>query len=485
MAVCPTYRETAREEYVARGRLNLIQQQVNPLPAPFITKPAAGESSAAGQHNRGCVPPYRLQVDASDLREPLFSCLACLACESACPAGIPITTIISAARADFVRRHGMPAIKRVAIQGVLAHSPLLVFGARLASFGQRLLFQNLSRGSADGTGHQRPRWRLPLIARRVLPRAARVPLAVRLRHLPGPEGPHRRVAFFPGCLLSVAYTDVGIALHNLLAKRGVAMITPSGWVCCGLPAQVHGAWATARRQVLHNLQIMEDLLEAGVERILTACASCGSQLAHHAAALFVNEPAVRGRLARVAERIQDATAYLIDALDFQPGPFPVGGSMTVTYHDPCHLVRGLAVHRQPRELLRRLPGIHLVEMKEADRCCGGAGIYFLEHPDLSSAIRRRKLQAIAETGADLVATACPACIMQLEDGLVEAGMKAEAVHILQLLDDSEHPPAEQRRYRSRPAATFPGTVRSASLDEKVAAATGAGHASSTNLPFRV
>lgn len=499
MAVCPTYAETAREDYVARGRLNLIQQQVKPLPVPFLAEdpehvkepykpPAAGEPGNGGSNGADDVAeqaqPRNLAINARDIREPLFSCLGCLACETACPSGVPVTAIVSAARADFVGRYGMSAVKRMAIQGVLAHPAFLAWGARLASFGQGLFFQNLSRQLPDGAGHQRPRCRLPLVSRRVFPRAARVPLATRLRHLPGPEGPHRRVAFFPGCLLSVAYTDVGVALHNLLAKRGVAMITPAEWVCCGLPAQVHGAWATARQQVLHNLKIMEALLDAGVERVLTACASCGSQLAHHAAALFAGEPAVQGRLQRAAEHVQDATAYLVDVLDFQPGPFVVAGSMIVTYHDPCHLVRGLGVREQPRELLRRLPGIHPVEMKEADRCCGGAGIYFLEHPDLSATIRHHKLQAIAQTRAQLVATACPACMMQLEDGLVEEEMGAETVHILQLLDDSEHPPAEQRRYRSRTAACSPGTTQSSSPGERVAAA-GTGNASPANLPFRL
>lgn len=487
MAVCPTYGATGQEQFVARGRLNLIQQQFHPLPVVEAARAApaaatAGEDACspagqvAGNHPPRKVahgvdrPPTarRLEIGRKQFKEVIFSCLSCLACETACPPGVPITRLITAARADYVSRYGIPLIKRVAIQGALAHPFLLREGAHLASWVQGALFRDRSPGVPDGMGVQQPRCSLPLVGRRVFPRAARYSLYRRLEQIPRPPKARRRVAFFPGCMISAAYTDVGVALASMLARRGVEMIAPRQWQCCGMPAQVHGAWATARRQVLKNLEIMESVLDQGAEAILTACASCGSQLSHHMLELFEVSAAGRTtggqdeqhhtaaadrsiitRLRRVAGRVMDATVYLADVLHYEPGPFALARPVTVTYHDPCHLARGQGVRQEPRQLLERVPGARFVEMEEADRCCGGAGIYFLEHPDLSDAIQRRKTQAIAATGADLVATACPACMMQLEDGLVRsgAGEGVHAVHVLQLLDDTDRPPAEQRRYR--------------------------------------
>ncbi|MBE3583375.1 MAG: (Fe-S)-binding protein [Limnochordaceae bacterium] len=513
MGPCPTYAESGLETDAARGRLNLIQQRYAPVPAPF-----SGLFEASPEPIDG---PARRQYF-----EALFACLECGACVAACPAGVPVTEVISAARADWQRLFGLPWVKRIAIQGVLGHPTVLRVGARLGALGQGLIMRSIGSASdstaaaapaaadadtpaaanidaSDSTaadapaptdieasasadadasavasaappvwaaasaprsaansvatgggvqptepGAQQPRFPLPWVGRRVFPKLAKRSLIAQLAREKKPVHPQQRVAFFPGCLISQAYTDVGIALHHILAENQVEMVTPAKWSCCGMPAQVHGAWVQARRQVLHNLQIMEDLQKAGMERILTACGSCGAQLRHHATALFRNEPEIRARLEQAAARVRDASEYLVDELHVQAGPYRLARPATVTYHDPCHLARSQGVRRQPRELLQRIPGVTFVEMAEADRCCGGAGIYFLEHPQLSDRIRQRKVDHFRESGAQLLSTACPACMMQLEDGLVQGKTGGQAVHLLELLDDSYRPPHAQRRYRA-------------------------------------
>jgi Fe-S oxidoreductase len=179
-------------------------------------------------------------------------------------------------------------------------------------------------------------------------------------------------------------------------------------------------------------QNMAAMTEANPDAIVVACASCGNVLKETYARTFesAGDPASAERARLLAAKTYDIAQFLADR-GYAPPTHPV--EQQVTYHDPCHLARGMGVRAQPRAILSSIPGLALVEHKEADRCCGGGGTFGFSHRDLSKRIQERKLDAIAASGAGVIATGCPGCKYQLNDGLQRLGMPQRVVHTVQLL----------------------------------------------------
>ena len=389
-AHCPVFAEEREESAVARGKLAMARALLDD----------------------------NLELDQRFITD-MSRCLLCGSCYNKCPNQVPTHHIVMAARRQIADRQGLTSFGK-AVAAVLKHPGLLTWGSRGAGALSPLLCRKLPADSG-----MRLRLPLPFIAReRTLPRIA--VRSFRERHpefIAAGEG-KPEVAFFTGCMINHAYPRIGEALLNILHFMEIGVWIPSGQGCCGLPALSSGDEATVRELGRRNL---DALGRCRPETILTACASCNAGIATHFAELGEEEN-------QLAAGATDALVYLfrqglVDSLTALPRTEP---KLTVTYHDPCHL-RTKGITNEPRELLRALPNVNLVEMEGADRCCGLGGTFSVHHYPTSSRMGDRKAAAIATTGATVVATACPGCILQLQDSINRAGLNARAMHVLALV----------------------------------------------------
>ncbi|BCV22927.1 (Fe-S)-binding protein [Moorella sp. Hama-1] len=393
-AVCPLYKETLREAAVARGKVQLTYAYLH------------GEIPAS-----------------HSLAEKLLFCLTCMACVANCPSGVRVDQVVLAARAAMVREKGLPWLKKVIFQGL--KRPWL-FDTALKT-GRH--FQSLALRYRPEIQRCHPRFPIGLELRRVLPPLAKRTLKEEFPVVNRPAQPRARAAFFTGCLENYIYTDIGRAVVNVLLANDIEVIIPREQHCCGIPTLVHGDVATAQEMAVSNLQIFQGYK---FDYLVTACATCGEAWKEFYPRLLDKDP--QGAAAReMAGRTRDINELLVE-IDYRrpEGSLP----LQVTYHDPCHLVRGQGISRQPRQILRSIPGVELIEMKNADRCCGSAGSFSLTNYDMSMQVQAHKVAAIKATGAGTVVTSCPACRMQLEDGLAQAGLPPRVLHVVQVLEQA-------------------------------------------------
>ena len=394
-SVCPTYAALRRETTSARGRVSLIDA--------FL----AGEIEAT-----------------EEFRSLLYYCLSCHACATACPNGVRADKLVLAARATLARADGRSPVRRAIFEGLLPHPGRLdaaLWPARLyEALGLRSLVDrsglaDLLPGALGTYG-------------RMLPS---MPLRPALDTIPAVSpatGPRRgRVGFFLGCAQNLAFPDAARATVALLNLAGYDVLTPRATVCCGMPAFAYGELDVAAALARRNLAAFA---EADVDLLVTDCASCGSFLKEYGQ-LLADDADCADAAAHLAERTRDISEVLAAASpEAERSDL---GELRVTYHDPCHLGHAQGVKRQPRDLLRGIPGLELVEMNTPGACCGSAGSYALTHPDVSLAILERRIAEAKETQAAILATGCPACRLQLEFGLRRAGLAVEVRHTVELV----------------------------------------------------
>lgn len=395
-AVCPVYGATMKESDVARGKLALVGNLAHEL----ICDPEA----VAGKLDR---------------------CLLCGSCEAACPSGVKITEIFLEAREIVHAYLGLTPLKKMIFRHLLPRADLFDLAIRVGTPLQRLVFRRNDDVQETSCA---PMLQFMLGDRHVRQLAPRS-----LLRQTGPLDEARpdggiRVAFYPGCMGDRLYVDVALACLDALHYHGVAVFMPAGLACCGIPALASGDAQSLQRQIRVNLP----LLRGDFDYLVTPCPTCAVTLAH----LWPRHARRMGRLeqdavAQLAERTLDITAFLVDVLGVQAGPTREQ-ARTVTCHDPCHLAKGLGVRQQPRTLIQASPDCRLVEMDEADRCCGCGGSFNLAHYDLSRRIGQRKRDHVAASGAQTVAAACPACMMQLEDLLSQNKDHITVRHPVQL-----------------------------------------------------
>jgi len=398
LPTCPTYEQLGLEMDSPRGRLYLIKSVLEGRSAPD-----------------------------DQFRTHIYRCLECRACETACPSGVEFGVVMEQARAAYEATSQRPASQRwlmkAAYDGLLPKAARLRLMFRLAHAYQRLGVDRLLRA----TGLDRLLGRAGSMAT-LLPPIPDPKLQDQLLDVTPSVGDRRyRVGFVAGCVMKPLFADVNLATVRVLAENGCEVVTPAAQTCCGA-LHMHGGVRDSAAALAE--QNIEAFLGEDLDAIVINSAGCGSALKEYPE-LFPHDPHKRDRAEQFASKMRDVTEWLA-GIGLKPPTHAV--ERRVTYDDPCHLLHGQGVAAQPRELLRAIPGVELVEMPEADWCCGSAGIYNVVQPELSAAILARKMPHVEATEADIVATANPGCMIQLRAGVRDAGLPMRVMHLVELLD---------------------------------------------------
>ena len=354
----------------------------------------------------------------------MSKCLLCGSCVDKCPNQVPTDEIVIAAREALAQRRGLTTFHK-AVGQVIKTRKLMNLGALAASVLGPIFFRKV-----PATSGLRLRFPMPFLGgSRHIPEIAKKPFMKRHPEVIVGEPGKPRIVFFVGCMTNFVYTEIGEATLALFRHLGCTVIIPKGQQCCGLPGMSGGDLDTVRELAEQNLQALEG---HDADYIMTACATCGGAL-HKLYPLVIGKrnPELKQRLQALADKTVDA-AVLLQKLGLKPEESGAAEELRITYHDPCHH-RTAGIGKEPRALLKGTPGLDLVEMEGADRCCGLGGTFNVYHYEKSLDINAGKSAAIIATGADAVVTGCPGCIMQLSDGLKQAGDKTRVLHTVELL----------------------------------------------------
>lgn len=394
-ANCPAFSAFAREPAVARGKVTLAQHIL---------------SNDIGLDDQTYLA--------------MSKCLLCGSCVEKCPNDVPIDEIVIAAREALARTRGLSTF-HAAVARVIKNRSLMNVGARMAGLLGPLFFKKV-----PATSGLHLRFPVPFIGTgRLLPRLAKKPFLERHPEVIPGAADKPRILFFVGCMINFVYPEVAEAALALFRHLGCTVVIPKGQQCCGLPGMSGGDLDTVRELAEQNLVEMERFTS---DYVMSACATCSGAL-HRLYPLTIGKrnPELKARLDALAAKTIDA-AQLLHKLGLNPAETGDGDPLRITYHDPCHLrTRGLTA--PPRQLLRAVPGLELTEMETAERCCGLGGTFNAYHYDSSMAINETKSRAIINTSAQVVATGCPGCMMQLANGLALHGSSIQVAHTLELL----------------------------------------------------
>jgi L-lactate dehydrogenase complex protein LldE len=242
-------------------------------------------------------------------------------------------------------------------------------------------------------------------------------------------GSNQTVTLFIQCLIDTLYPEVAAAMVNVLGKLGISLNCPTDQTCCGQPAFNSGYRRQARIAAKHFIEVFEDS-----ELIVCPSGSCVNMVRHHYTELFQDDSQWLGRAQGVAGRIYEFSEYLVDVLEVEDLGARFDGRLT--YHDSCHLLRGIGVGEQPRRLLRRVAGADFIEMRDSDYCCGFGGAFSIKYPDISSAMVTDKVKNIIDTGADAVVGCDMGCLMNIQGKLSRMGSPVKVLHIAQILENA-------------------------------------------------
>ena len=343
----------------------------------------------------------------------LFTCLLCETCTANCPSGLKTDRLMKAMRSEIQERLGTDRQKRG-------------LGIFLRDKGRLPFFLFCERTRENLFSFQEGKSGLP--ADSELPRPGSKTLRQQVPEVnPVPES-KGKVLYFTGCATNYFYPNVGKSVIKVLNRLGMEVILPGGQMCCGLPLMQAGGRKIALKNIRENLKLFN---RKDVDAVVVDCAACGAALKKEYALILeeMGEDATPAN--ELAGKVMDISQILARS-DLGKSLKPVPGR--VTYHDPCHLGRSQGVREEPRNLLRRIPGVELVEMAGADACCGGGAALPWEHPDVASAIGRNKIQSIRETRATVVASGCPWCRRQIGENL--GGEQVRVVHPVEILAEA-------------------------------------------------
>ncbi|NNC88708.1 MAG: 4Fe-4S dicluster domain-containing protein [Akkermansiaceae bacterium] len=385
LAACPTYGELGQEADTPRGRIVLMKE----------------------------VLEGNLELEAA--LPHLDQCLGCLACEPACPSGVRYRDLISPFRAlaQEKRRIGpLEKLRRRMVSATLPHPARFRAAATMAKLAAPV------------------RTALPAKMRAMLELLpSSLPAAQTLAEVNPARGTRRaRVALLAGCAQQVLDPDINAATIAVLTRNGVEVVVPKGQGCCGALSWHVGDREAAMGFARQNLAAFPD----DVDAIVTNAAGCGSGM--HEYPLILKGTADEDAARTFAPRVCDVSVFLDRLGDLEEVP-DSGETVRVAYHDACHLSNGQGVRAEPRRLLKRIPGLELVEIRHGHLCCGSAGTYNIDQPDIAASLGRKKAEAVVATGAPVVASGNIGCTTQLQAHLLRLGADVAVRHTVQILRD--------------------------------------------------
>lgn len=394
---CPVYQEEKIETAVARGKNYLVKQII------------------AGN-----------QKFTPEMAEIIGKCLLCKRCVANCPAKTQIDRVVVGARAQLVKEKGLGFIKNFAFRKVMSNRRAFGRYVKLASAFQWMM------PKTEGKIRHLPDFLKALGHGRNIPAIAPTFLRDKVKRVNKPQGtPKMKIGFFSGCAMDFIYPETGLKIIDVLTRYGCEVIVPEEQNCCGAAIYFSGDFETGRMLAEKNIEAFKDL-----DVIVTGCGTCSSTLKDYQKYLSDNEDQQK-RYEAFAAKIKDSTEFLIDVLKINPSDFTLKKEFegkTATWHDPCHLVRYQNIKDQPRMILKALKGLKYVEMPNADMCCGMGGSFSVYHYDLTKKIAKKKMDGIKATGADIVVTACPGCMINLIDNVLQNKMPQKVYHFLELVE---------------------------------------------------
>jgi glycolate oxidase iron-sulfur subunit len=432
LPTCPTYDKTKVERNSPRGRIALMR--------------AIADRELEATRTFG---------------DEMYFCLGCLACMTACPAGVNYAELFEHARAEAEASGQLKSPKRNLIRAFTLRwlfddlRRLKTIG-RLIRLYQEMGLQTLIRCSGILRFLPRRLRELESMTPTIQPGFSEdliAPLTV-------PRGAKRfRVALLTGCAQDLIFSDVNRDTAEVLARNGCEVITPPEQHCCGSLHAHNGEWELAQEMARRNIdQFPPDQFDA----IITNAAGCGSHLKHYAKLLH-DDQAYQTRAQEWDRKVKDIHEWLVE-IGWEPprtvprsrrsneadaqirnpkseirnsnDPPHAGGYNRVTYHEACHLCHGQKITTQPRDILKSIPGVELVELPESTWCCGSAGIYNVIQPEMAGELLDRKLKHIRTTGAPVVATANPGCLLQIQNGALRDRLPLRIVHPITLLAEA-------------------------------------------------
>jgi len=401
LPTCPTYDATKLERNSPRGRIALMR------------------SIADGN----------LEVTKA-FGEEMYFCLGCLACETACPAGVDYTDLFENARASAEQAGVLDnpqrdLIRSATLKGIFTRPRLLRFIGRLLwlyrASGAQAIFRGLGLNRLLPGRYKRLEEQTPVAQAKFSHQL--------IRQIEKPAGETRyRVGLLTGCVQDIVFPDINRDTADALVANGCEVHTPRVQACCGSLHGHNGDLETSRalaRRLIDSFDL------SNLDAIITNAAGCGSHLKHYDR-LLKDDPAYAERAKEWSAKLKDVHEWLVE-IDFRaPGAAPEGVE-NLTYHEACHLCHGQKITKQPRQILKSIPGVELTELGESTWCCGSAGIYSITQPEMAADLQTRKVTHIRATKAPLVATANPGCHLQLEDGIRRREFDITVRHPITLL----------------------------------------------------
>ncbi len=399
LPTCPTYDATKLERNSPRGRIALMRSIAD-----------------------GDLEPTKVFADE------MYFCLGCLACETACPAGVEYAHLFEVARAESEKSGTLnnpqrKIIRALTLRGIFTRPRLLRAIGRMLWLWQVTGAQALTRKLGLTA-------LLPGKFRALEPQTPTVHARFshqQIQQSESPQTPRYRVGMLTGCVQDLAFPDINRDTVDVLIANGCAVETPRVQACCGSLHAHNGELETSMelaRRLLDSFDVF------ALDAIISNAAGCGSHLKTYGR-LLADDPEYSAKAAEWSRKLKDVHEW-ISEIGIR-APTSTAGRMRVTYHEACHLVHGQKITRQPRELLNAVPGLELVELPESTWCCGSAGIYNITQPAMSADLQKRKIDNIRKTGVSVVATSNPGCHLQLVNGAKKEGIDLEVVQPVTLL----------------------------------------------------
>lgn len=391
-AHCPAYRENRREGDVARGKIALAASLLD---------------NEVGLEKR--------------LEEDISMCLMCGSCVDKCPNSVATPEIVGAIRRQVTANKGLSLFGK-SLSTVLGSPALLKTLTKGGALFSPLVLKKVPRSSG-----LRLRFPAPLMANRTLPKLPFRNLFDLVPEFSEGNSDKPVIGFFAGCSITYVFPAIGKTMVDILVNMGYSVHVPRSQGCCGIPALSAGAGDVVEELADRNIAAFGKYAE---DHIVTACASCNGGIGEYYRSMHGNDP-------NFTDKVIDFTVFLqqngvVEKLGAKK-PWPE--RVKVTYHDPCHL-KTQGITAEPRALLRALPNVDFVEMEDAALCCGLGGTFSVYHYECSKAIGAKKIPGLQDSGAAQIATACPGCIIQLQDVINHAGLEVKAVHLLDLIKEA-------------------------------------------------